>query len=75
MCRGLQDCDDCALCDQGSETSDHLLLSCVYSRKTRCHVFRCSGIPSAAPASNDALVAGDMVTAIQTAAAAEFQGG
>lgn len=39
---GLQDDDLCALCDQASETTDHLLLSCVYSREvwfrilTRC---------------------------------------
>lgn len=30
---GLQDSDSCALCDQCSESLDHLLLGCVYSRE------------------------------------------
>jgi hypothetical protein len=30
---GLQDDDQCTLCDQGSETISHLLLGCVYIRE------------------------------------------
>jgi hypothetical protein len=30
---GLQDSDVCILCDQASETMDHLLLGCVYNRE------------------------------------------
>ncbi|WVZ67115.1 hypothetical protein U9M48_016241 [Paspalum notatum var. saurae] len=31
--RGLQDSDRCALCDQESETIDHLLIHCCFSRE------------------------------------------
>jgi hypothetical protein len=30
---GLQDDDRCALCDESSESSDHLLVGCVFSRE------------------------------------------
>lgn len=30
---GLQDTDDCILCDQAPETMDHILLGCVFSRE------------------------------------------
>lgn len=31
--RGLQDCDLCALCHQESETMQHLLVTCVFTRE------------------------------------------
>ena len=37
---GLQDDDACALCDQSSETVDHLLLSCPFSREVWFQVMR-----------------------------------
>lgn len=30
---GLQDTDDCIICDQAPETMDRLLLACVYTRE------------------------------------------
>jgi hypothetical protein len=36
----LQQGDDCALCDQCGETTDDLLVSCVYSREVWCHKLR-----------------------------------
>ena len=48
----LQDHDSCALCDQGSETIDHLLVSCSYSREVWFSLLRRGGLQLLVPCSN-----------------------
>ena len=38
--RNLQDDDSCILCDQSSETIDHLLVLCVFARQCRHSILR-----------------------------------
>jgi hypothetical protein len=40
---GLQDSAACALCSQGTETIDHLLLGCVFAHEVWYKVLRCCG--------------------------------
>jgi len=35
---GLQQSDECVMCDQASETMDHIMLGCSFSRQV-CHVW------------------------------------
>jgi hypothetical protein len=43
-CHGLQDTDDCVLCSQSSETVDHLLVACVFSREVWYKVLQVLGL-------------------------------
>jgi hypothetical protein len=53
---GLQDDDSCALCDQSSESTDHLLLSCVYTREVWAIFLRHLGLGTLYPSADDELV-------------------
>ena len=53
---GLQDDDLCALCDQASETTDHLLLSCVYSTEVWFRILMRCGRNMLAPTDTDLLL-------------------
>ena len=48
----LQDHDKCALCDQDSETIDHLLVSCSYSRDVWFRLLRRGDLQRLAPGSS-----------------------
>jgi hypothetical protein len=53
---GLQDEDDCALCGQDPETSDHLFVACVVARQVWTALLSPIGLGSLAPCRDDALV-------------------
>ena len=42
--RGLQDSDDCALCSQASETINHLLVTCVFTKEVWFLVLHAFGL-------------------------------
>jgi len=46
----------CTFCSQEVETSDHLLLACVYSREVWCRVLFALRLPIQAPGSDARLV-------------------
>jgi hypothetical protein len=46
---GLQPGAVCVLCDQLDETTDHLLCSCVYTRKVWSRLLSAMGSPTAPP--------------------------
>ena len=46
MRHGLQQNDDCTLCDQHAEHADHLLLSCPFSRQVWYAVLLWAGLPA-----------------------------
>jgi hypothetical protein len=46
---GLHNTDDCSLCAQEVETLDHMLLGCVYSRKTWFGILRYYGLQHFTP--------------------------
>ena len=47
---GVQDADDCALCSQSSETIDHLVVACVFSRDVW---FQALQLQQLSPSQND----------------------
>jgi hypothetical protein len=49
VCHGLQDDDTCALCSQATETSAHLLASCVYTREFWFLILRRLGLRAVIP--------------------------
>jgi hypothetical protein len=55
MRHGLQQSNLCALCGQESETTDHLLLNCVYSREVWHRLLRSVGFQAWAPQGHDTL--------------------
>ena len=50
---GLQDDDYCALCVQASETIDHLLITCSFSRELWFNLFCRIGWDAVSPSTND----------------------
>jgi len=50
---GLQDDDYCALCAQASETIDHLLITCSFSRELWFNLFCRIGWDAVSPSTND----------------------
>lgn len=50
---GLQDSDVCALCGQAPETTDHMLLSCVFAREVWWRTLRYVHLQHLAPAADD----------------------
>lgn len=53
---GLRNRDECALCAQDVETLDHLLVVCVFSRKTWFRVLSHVGLGNLAPTNESPLV-------------------
>jgi hypothetical protein len=49
MRHGLQQSALCALCDQEAETTDHLLLNCIYSREVWFRLLSSVGLQHWAP--------------------------
>jgi len=49
---GLHEADDCALCNQGNETSDHLFLGCVVARELWFKSLHPVGLDALVPAAN-----------------------
>lgn len=47
---GLQQNDECALCDQAAETTDHLLCSCVFAREVWHRVLQAFALQRLCPA-------------------------
>lgn len=52
---GLQVSAECALCDQGDETIDHLFIACVFARELWFRVLSAIGWGHLAPTSEDSL--------------------
>ena len=53
---GLQAVDDCALCDQLPETTDHLLVACVFAREVWQRLLSANGLDHLHPLSDSRLV-------------------
>lgn len=54
-CHGLQPLATCALCDQGDETTDHLLTSCPFTREVWARLLARASLQQPTPAANDGL--------------------
>jgi hypothetical protein len=54
--RGISDDDKCTFCDQASETIDHLLVACVFSREIWFKALRRFGWQTLAPAQEASFV-------------------